>query len=209
MIITEISACKKSKDRCNIYIDGGFACALFSDTVLEYGLKTGKEISKENLEKITFEDGCKKCLMKGYYLLSFRSRGEKELRMKLMEKGFEKAQVDKAIDMLIRRGYIDDNSYASEYAEYLQKKGYGGFAIKQRLMRKGIDSDVISLVMEGISSEDNMEAALEYGRRAYVRASREEDKFKRKQKFLGAMSRHGFDYSTAKEVFERLEEDYD
>ena len=76
MIITEIAACKKSKDRCNIYCEDGFVCALFFDTVLEYKLKPRLNIDNKQMEKIILEDDCNRCFMKGCYLLSIRSRGE-------------------------------------------------------------------------------------------------------------------------------------
>lgn len=207
MIITEIAACKKSKDRCNIYCEDGFVCALFFDTVLEYKLKPRLNIDNKQMEKIIFEDDCKRCFMKGCYLLSIRSRGEKELREKLKEKGFEKPVIEIAMDMLIKRGYIDDYAFATEYAEYLQKKGYGSFAVKQRLYQKGVDKEAIEMVMSEISKDDNIKAAMEYGRKAYVRALREEDCYKRRNKFIAAMGRHGFDYSIAKDVYENLEKE--
>ena len=204
MIISEISACKKSKDRCNVYVDGEFVCALFLDTILDFSLKAGAVIEQDLFEKIIYEDGCKKCFIKGCSLLSVRSRGEKELRQKLLEKGFSKEQVDVAMNMLIQRGYIDDISFAREYAEYLLKKGYGGFAIKQRLYQKGIDGETVCMVIEELDSDDNMAAALEYGKRAFAKALREDDTYKRKQKFIASMGRHGFGYEIAKNVYDRL-----
>lgn len=209
MIITEISVCKKSKDRCNIYIDGGFSCALFFDTVAEYGLKKGKNIETDELDTIIYEDRCRLCYMKGCYLLSIRQRGERELGHKLAEKGFNSEEIAAAIDMLKSRGYIDDLAFAREYAEHLQKKGYGGFAIKQRLYQKGIDGDSINIAISELTHEDNEKAAMEYAKRAYARALREDDKYKRKNKFLSAMGRHGFDYGCAKEIFSILEKDHD
>ena len=104
MIITQISACKKSKDRCNIYVDGGFYCALFFDIAMEYGLKKGIEISREELDNIIREDRFKKCFFKGCALLSVRTRGEKELRLKLRDKEFSQEEIDRAITMLKSRG---------------------------------------------------------------------------------------------------------
>ena len=38
-VITEITAQKKKKDRCNIFVDGAFFCGLQAETVVKYRLK--------------------------------------------------------------------------------------------------------------------------------------------------------------------------
>ena len=204
MIITEISACSRSKDRCNIYADGDFLCALFFDTAAEHSLKVGSIINKEQLEHMLFEDGCKKCYAKACKFLSMRGRSKKELCDKLKEKGFSKEQIEYAIDEADKRGYIDDDAFAREYAEYLLSRGYGGFVLKQKLFQKGIDKETADRVIEELSDGEQLRAAMDFGTKAFAKYAREEDAFKRRNKFYAAMSRHGFGFEAAKAVYERL-----
>lgn len=204
MIITDIKPCAKSNNRCNIYTDGAFSCALFLDTIEKRDLCVGKALNEKELEEIVFEDDCKKCLSKASALLGVRARSKKEIKDKLKEKGFNKEHIEYAITRLAENGYIDDESFAKEYAEYLMKKGYGGFAVKQRLFQKGIDRETAEKIVNALNDSG---AAYEYGKRAYAKYVREEDEKKRQNKFFAAMQRHGFDYDTAKSVYERLEND--
>lgn len=49
-VITEITAQKKKKDRCNIFVDGAFFCGLQAETVMKYRLKAGTAVAAEELE---------------------------------------------------------------------------------------------------------------------------------------------------------------
>ena len=42
-VITEITAQKKKKDRCNIFVDGAFFCGLQAETVVKYRLKAVRQ----------------------------------------------------------------------------------------------------------------------------------------------------------------------
>lgn len=202
MVITAIEACKKSKNRFNIYSLDGFVCALFYDLISEYRLKVGVDIKRELLEKIAYEDDCMKCYQKACALLSMRSRSKGEIISKLKEKGYGSRVIDHTIRMLEERKYLDDDSFAGEYAEYLQSKGYGEYVIKQKLYEKGVDKELAAQAVEELCDQDS--AAMEYGAKAYVRACREDDLYKRKNKFLAAMARHGFGYDMARTVYGRL-----
>ena len=53
--ITSVEPQKKNLRRFNVYLDGEFAFGADEDLVVNKRLVVGKEISKEDLEKILFE----------------------------------------------------------------------------------------------------------------------------------------------------------
>lgn len=204
MVITNIEQCKQSHNRCSIYCDGEFVCALFHDLIRENNLRIGMSVTREEMDKISIQDERLKCYSSACRFLSVRSRSEKEMRNKLYQKRYSTEAIGWTIDKLKERDYIDDDGFAMEYAEYLLKKGYGAFSIKQKLFEKGISASVAEEAISRLPKASAVEAAEEYGQRAYIRVCREDDLYKRRNKFYAAMSRHGFGYDIAREIYARL-----
>ena len=86
---------------------------------------------------------------KALNLLSFRMHSEAELRNKLKMRGAQNEHIDMTMDFLKECGFIDDYAFAERYAEelYLNKK-YGLNRIKSELFKRGIDSGIISEILE-------------------------------------------------------------
>lgn len=60
-----------------------------------------------------------KAEQKAFRLLSIRGRSIKELRSRLKEKGFEEPVAEEVIARLIELKYLDDESFASQWAQNL------------------------------------------------------------------------------------------
>jgi regulatory protein len=73
------------------------------------------------------------------YLLSRREYSQKELLTKLMQKGFERADIQPVIDELAKNLWQSDDRFAECYARYRLQKGFGAVAIRYELSQKGID----------------------------------------------------------------------
>lgn len=83
----------------------------------------------------------KLCIDYAYYYLSRFPKTEKELRAKLYEKGYTDLEVESAMELLIKDGYVDDEQFARMYLESeVIKKGKSLWNIRSKLLQKGIDS---------------------------------------------------------------------
>ncbi len=78
-------------------------------------------------------------------LLTRREHSQKELLTKLMQKGFERADIQPVIDDLAENNWQSDNRFAECYARYRLQKGFGAVAIRYELSQKGIDVAVNTL----------------------------------------------------------------
>ena len=78
-------------------------------------------------------------------LLARREHSQKELITKLMQKGFQRADIQFVIDDLAQNNWQSDARFAESYARYRLKKGYGATAIRYELSQKGIDVAVNTL----------------------------------------------------------------
>ena len=149
MIITEISNCKKNKDRVNIYVDGEFAFALYLETVLQTGLGVGMEIGSLDMSKIAGEDEKKYAMDAALNFLSYQMRSKKEVREKLKLKNVSEKTAEYAIKKLEEIGYLDDGKFAATYTEELKER-MGKRGIRQKLYEKGIENETIKETLEGL-----------------------------------------------------------
>ena len=105
----------------------------------------------------TFE----KAKQKAFRLLSVRGRSIKELRTKLKEKGFEEPVVEEVIARLIELKYLDDKSFARQWARNLAvNRLYGNRKIEMSLSEKGIDRTVIQQSITQVREEISEQNAI-------------------------------------------------
>ncbi|HMT27464.1 MAG TPA: regulatory protein RecX, partial [Candidatus Absconditabacterales bacterium] len=70
---------------------------------------------------------------------------EKELRAKLMEKHYGEEEIEKTITYLKRKNYVNDELYCELYINsQLIKKGKPLYAVKQKLLQKGVDKTLVN-----------------------------------------------------------------
>ena len=88
------------------------------------------------------------------YLIEFRDRTEKELREKLVGKGYDEEQIEDTVEFLKNYGYIDDKRYASHFIhDAINLKKWGKIRIRSELLRKGIDREIVDFAIEDAFSE--------------------------------------------------------
>ena len=83
------------------------------------------------------------------YYITFKDRTVKELRDKLIDKGYSHAEVDDSINLLLEYGYLNDANYALSYIRS-NSNNKGINRIRMELTRKGIDKSVISDATENV-----------------------------------------------------------
>jgi regulatory protein len=95
-----------------------------------------------------------KAKQKAFRLLAVRARSEKELKSKLMEKGFDEAIVGKVTERLCELKYLDDRSFAGQWARNLGvNKLLGDRKIALSLREKGISPPLIEEAIAGLRNE--------------------------------------------------------
>jgi len=93
----------------------------------------------------------KKVLSTAYAFLARRSQGTKELEKKLLDKGFETGLVKNIIEVLLKRGLLDDYEVAYRWAQSrIRDRLWGSAKVYGFLREKGIDGDVIARVQEEV-----------------------------------------------------------
>ena len=131
--------------------------------------------------------------------LSFRPRSEKEIRDNLKKKKALPLVIEKIINKLKDKNFLNDEEFTKWWVEQRTKFQPKSLrVIKIELKQKGISQDLIGSIIQ-----NDLERAKELVRKKLPRYQNL-DKNKLYQKLGGFLARRGFDYETIKESIDGL-----
>ena len=163
----ELTAAEPRRGRLTqLFLDGERAARVDTETFLRSGLRPGDQVTGERLCQLLQDSDANRAKEKALYLLGYRSHSKKELAEKIARAGVGRQAAQEAADRMEELGLIDDGAYARQYAkELFTRKRYGAMRVRQELLRKGIDGELIEEVLAGYGDEDaaqgNIQAVLE------------------------------------------------
>ena len=191
---------QKKGDRYNLYLDGEFYSGIEPDVIVKYSFKNFMEIEKEKIEQIVQESETFYAFNKALNYLSKSMKTENEIREYLLKKGVKKEVVENAIVKLIEYKYINDEIYAKNYVEFYKEK-FGKLKIKQNLLNKKIDEEIISKHLD-YNEEENLENVAKL-----IEKQRKNKEFdlKLKQKITRNLLSKGYSFDIINKGFKRVE----
>lgn len=192
---------KGKQDKIHISVDGEYSFTVDEAYFLSMGIWNGKEVDSDELDEIGETVNVRRAYNYAVSLLSRRDHSEKELLNKLSVKGY-KDGAEKAIEKLRSGGYVSDERFARLYVRELHTvKKYGKKRIEQELYRKGIDRDVVSMVLsETDFDEGELVTLIE---RKYLRYLSDE---KGIQKTVNSLLRMGYSYGEIRDALRIINE---
>ena len=131
-----------------------------------------------------------------------RERSVAELTEWLMARGFAEEEVAEVIERLIELGELDDERFARRYAEDKRElSGWGAERIREALMQRGIDRDLIETALGSESRLDQVDraAGLLAGRGVVLDTEPE------RARALAFLARRGYELEVAYEAIRRRE----
>lgn len=211
--ITAIEPQKKKKDRVNIFLDQKFAFSLSDYSLLKNNLSVGQILADAQLEKIIKGEQLAKLQEAAIKILAARPRSEREVRIYLAAKiaksqnvKFSQAResllIEKIIAKLKKYGYLNDLDFAKWYVDSRTRSHpKGRILLKLELKGKGIDTEIISQVLEKSISETAL------AQKALVKKIKTWQKLapiELKKKVYQYLAARGFDFDTIKETVANL-----
>jgi regulatory protein len=135
----------------------------------------------ENLQAL---DSVTRCWESALNLLSYRMRSQKELMVRLQQKGYSQEHIEETIEKLKSQKLINDSQFAAAWSRHYCDKSQR--MLKHEFYAKGIsDEDISSIEME----DDWQKAESLVLRKMHTLAA---DPHK-KRKIYGYLQRRGFD----------------
>lgn len=93
-------------------------------------------------------------------LLAQRAYTVRNLRRKLLQKGIEAAEAERAVERLQANGLLDDQKFAAEFArQRLVVSGASVRRVEQDLIRRGISPDSAKAATRSVVSEEHVDFA--------------------------------------------------
>jgi len=159
--ITKIEKQKHRKNFYSLFIDGEYAFHLDKDVLSNLNWEVGREVEGEELRRVNRLEQVKEARDYAFLLLSYRSRSCQEVQDRLVKKGYEREVVQEVVEELKHLRYLDDRAFTREWVEMRLGEKRGKILIRQELLKKGIDKEVIDdSIAEGFnkiaSTEDEL-----------------------------------------------------
>ena len=201
MKITKIEPSKK-KGFSRVYVDGQFFMSLADEILSRRAIKVGSELSEDSAPELSRAALVRRARERLLYALDRRLHSEKELREKL-RRDYPPDIIDEAIAELDGLGLIDDAAFARAFCEHRavsQKKG--PYAIRQELILKGVDREVIDAALGEVFCDEDEEYRT--AKKAAEKYQSDIDTPKGKQRAFAALTRKGFGYNVIKRVLREL-----
>ena len=203
-IITKIEEGKRNKERVNIYIDNEYAFSVSKEILYKENLKVDDTVNIEDLREIVKKDNYIKCKNSALRIVERSYKSERELKDKLLLKGYDKDSIEKTIEFLKEYNFLSDNNYTKMYVKD-KSKFQGKNRIKFDLYRKGIDEEIIQEELSSIDEEDEREVAYNLVLKKYnVISKRESDKYKLSQKLYRYIVSKGYSYDIASYAIKKV-----
>lgn len=187
--------------KIHILLDDEYVVTTDIDYWAEIFVADGTDITDDEWQEIYEKINYRKAFNKCADLLSRRNHSVKELKTKLL-KSVDSTSADKAIEKFIEMGYLDDEKFAYDYADYLLKyKNFSENHIKQELFYKGISKDIISNVIDDLDA-DNVQAIIKIINKSYSNKLKADGG---ENKVIVALMRKGFSYGDIKSALYEFE----
>jgi SOS response regulatory protein OraA/RecX len=136
--------------------------------------------------------------------LGFAQCSVRALFKKLLSKGFSKDVCEAAIDFVILRGYIDENSTAVRRAEIMLSKLWGRSRIFAKLREEGFSDCALEEVAVFLEEVDFVDGCVRVIERKYAPIPTER---REREKTYAALLRLGYSSSEIKAAIKRIESD--
>lgn len=144
-----------------------------------------------------------KAMDKAMRLLSSRAHSRRELERKLYQRGFSSGTILFVVAECERLGFLNDEDFASNFAEELRTKGYGAGKVRNALALKGVERGIIEETSAATDrDEEYSRAQLALGKKLKT-LKNEKDLRKRKEKAYRFLLSRGFSGDIVSELLRK------
>ena len=198
-----ITAVERSKKGAVVTLNGEEKIFVSRALLIEREFAEGQSLQRDELAQWLLPRQYPEALNLAVSLLAQRARSSGEIQKKLRDKFYLPETIEMVLYKLEKEHFLNDESFAMEYAAALSRRQMGRTRIGQELRRKGVAPELIRQALEALDEEEAEDAALVLARKLLKRYEREPDPRKAMQKLLMAMARRGYGFEEARAAAER------
>ena len=197
---------KTAPDRSGRYtlrFEDGSILRLYRQTIEDFGLYTGLELDEARYKKLLASASEMSAKMRAVRIVSASNVSKKDLESRLVRKGEDPLQAQKAVGWLSDLNLIDDSATAETVVRSCIAKGYGKARAKQVLYEKRIPRELWEAALEDYP--DQTEKIVDF-LRAKLNGSSDP---KLQKRAIDALLRRGHSYGAIRQALSALSLDTD
>ena len=183
--------------------EDGSVMRLYRQTVEDFGLYAGKELSEEDLKTLRKAAGEMSAKMRAVRIVSASSVSKRDLEYRLVQKGEDPKQAKQAVAWMSDLNLLDDAKTAEQIVYRCIHKGYGLARAKQALYEKRIPKELWADALEDYP--DQSEKIVEF-LHTRLKNARDEREVRRA---TDALLRRGHSYQEIRKAMQELNFDED
>ncbi len=144
------------------------------------------------------------CLDAAFRYLSYRSRSEAELRLRLKRRNFNPQVIEEVLDYLKEQGLVDDAAFAQWWKENRESfSPRSRMALKRELYQKGISKEITAAVISEV--DEDTSACRAARKKAKVLSTLDYNLFR--NTLLAFLRQRGFSYEVCRHTVDRIWEE--
>ena len=141
MRIESVAAQPDRAGRYAVKFEDGTVMRLYRQTVEDFGLYTGRELTEQEQKDLQAAAGQMSAKMRAVRIVSASSVSKSDLERRLVHKGETKSDAKQAVDWMTELNLLDDQKTAQQIVQRCISKGYGLARAKQALFEKRIPKE--------------------------------------------------------------------
>ena len=201
MRIESVASQPDRAGRHAVRFEDGTVMRLYKQTVQDFGLYSGLDMSDENLARLRDAAGAMSARMRAVRIVAASNVSCKDLEQRLIHKGEDPKQAKAAVQWMEDLQLVDDRRTAEQVVQKCIHKGYGVARAKQALYEKRIPKAYWEEVLADYP--DQMESIADF-LRSRLRDSNDPAQVR---KAVDALLRRGHSYSQIRKGLEQIDLD--
>lgn len=141
MRIEKVSPQPDRSGRYTLRFDDGSVLRLYRQTMEDFGICAGMELSEETLVRLRTASSHLSAKMRAVRIVSAASVSKNDLERRLIQKGEDPAEAKAAVQWMADMDLLDDARMARQVAERCAAKGYGVSRARQALYEKRVPKE--------------------------------------------------------------------
>ena len=183
--------------------EDGSAMRLYRQTIEDFGLYSGKELTEEDMKALRKSAGEMSAKMRAVRIVSASNVSKRDLEYRLIQKGEDLKQAKQAVAWMSDLNLLDDARTAEQIVHRCIHKGYGLSRAKQALYEKRIPKEFWEEALADYP--DQTDKILEF-LRSRLNGSSDEREVRRA---TDALLRRGHSYQEIRKAMQMLNFDED
>lgn len=189
--------------RYAVHFSDGSLMRLYRQTVEDFALYTGKELSDAEMSALQEAAGQMSAKMRAVRIVSASSVTKRDLEQRLVHKGEDPGQAKEAVQWMSDLSLLDDSRVAEQVVQRCISRGYGLQRAKQALYEKKVPRQYWDAALADYP--DQMEEIMDFLR---IRLGQEYDQRELKRA-VDALMRRGHSYAVVRKALSRLQLDHE